>query len=81
MAACSYESLRTNLPREIMAFSDLPFTVEAMGGRSVDARRFPRHEEVRKHACGMRASKLECGMQAWMRDASMVGDASLQACV
>lgn len=43
---CSYASLRTNLPREIMGFSDLPFTPEAMGARSTDPRRFPRHTEV-----------------------------------
>ena len=42
-----YSELRTNLPREIMSFSDFPFTVEALGAYSVDPRRFPRHEEVK----------------------------------
>eukprot|EP01018_Ginkgo_biloba_P037372 Gb_30034 [translate_table: standard] len=37
-----YASLRTNLPREIMAFFDYPFVVKE--GR--DSRRFPGHKEV-----------------------------------
>ncbi|CAL5222037.1 g4330 [Coccomyxa viridis] len=41
-----YSSLRTNLPREIMSYSDFPFIPEAMHGRSTDARRFPHHTEV-----------------------------------
>jgi len=41
-----YASLRTNLPREVMSYLDLPFIPEAMGGRSVDPRRFCSHEEV-----------------------------------
>ncbi|CAN6325152.1 unnamed protein product [Urochloa humidicola] len=41
-----YESLRTNLPREVMGFLDFPF---AAGPGSVDARRFPRHEEVLRY--------------------------------
>ncbi|CAN6300829.1 unnamed protein product [Urochloa humidicola] len=41
-----YESLRTNLPRELMGFLDFPFA--AVPG-SVDARRFPRHEEVLRY--------------------------------
>ncbi|CAN6312674.1 unnamed protein product [Urochloa humidicola] len=41
-----YESLRTNLPREVMGFLDFPFA--AVPG-SVDARRFPRHEEVLRY--------------------------------
>ncbi|KAF8650499.1 hypothetical protein HU200_063867 [Digitaria exilis] len=40
-----YASLRTNLPREVMGFLDFPF-VATPGSSSVDARRFPRHEEV-----------------------------------
>lgn len=41
-----YSELRTNLPRELMGFSDFPFTMEALGAYSVDPRRFCRHEEV-----------------------------------
>ncbi|CAN6319910.1 unnamed protein product [Urochloa humidicola] len=41
-----YESLRTNLPRELMGFLDFPF---AAGPGSADARRFPRHEEVLRY--------------------------------
>ncbi|GMH40768.1 hypothetical protein BSKO_08672 [Bryopsis sp. KO-2023] len=41
-----YDSLRTNLPREVMSFSDFPFTPETLGGRSVDSRRYPSHHEV-----------------------------------
>ena len=44
--ASLYQSLRTNLPREIMGFRDYPFLPHHMGS-SVDDRRFPRHEEVR----------------------------------
>jgi hypothetical protein len=39
--------LRTNLPRELMGFSDLPFTPGMMGAASSDARRFCSHREVR----------------------------------
>ncbi|GAA0158568.1 oxygenase [Lithospermum erythrorhizon] len=39
-----YSSLRTNLPREVMDFSDFPFVVREDG----DRRNFPRHEEVLK---------------------------------
>lgn len=35
---CRYSSLRTNLPRHIMSFSDFPLTVETMGERSHDHR-------------------------------------------
>lgn len=42
-----YASLRTNLPREVMSYLDLPFVPESMGGRSVDSRRFCTHEEVK----------------------------------
>ncbi|KAG9452377.1 hypothetical protein H6P81_005281 [Aristolochia fimbriata] len=38
-----YRSLRTNLPRRIMGFSDYPFKVRDEGG---DSREFPGHEEV-----------------------------------
>ena len=44
-----YKSLRTNLPREIMSFSDFPFIPEAMHGRSKDPRRYPHHTEVCIH--------------------------------
>eukprot|EP00892_Ulva_mutabilis_P007447 jgi/Ulvmu1/5074/UM021_0091.1 len=42
-----YDSLRVNLPRELMGFSDFPFLPKFMKGRSQDARRFPHHTEVR----------------------------------
>ena len=39
-----YAALRTNLPRELMAFTDLPFAASApLAG---DARRYPGHREV-----------------------------------
>ncbi|KAI8476836.1 MAG: FAD/NAD(P)-binding domain-containing protein [Monoraphidium minutum] len=44
-----YVGLRTNLPREVMGFTDLPFTpagIAAAGGASADGRRFPGHGEV-----------------------------------
>ncbi|GAX79854.1 hypothetical protein CEUSTIGMA_g7294.t1 [Chlamydomonas eustigma] len=41
-----YRHLRTNLPRELMGFSDFPFIPELLGSRSVDARRFCSHTEV-----------------------------------
>ena len=41
-----YSSLRTNLPRQIMSFSDFPFVPEVMGDKSHDSRRFPSHTEV-----------------------------------
>jgi cation diffusion facilitator CzcD-associated flavoprotein CzcO len=41
-----YASLRTNLPREVMGFLDFPF---AAASDSVDARRFPRHQEVLRY--------------------------------
>ncbi|KAK3033772.1 hypothetical protein RJ639_034214 [Escallonia herrerae] len=37
-----YYSLRTNCPRQLMGFSDYPFSVRENG----DSRDFPRHEEV-----------------------------------
>ena len=33
-----------------MSFSDFPFIPEAMGGRSVDPRRYCRHQEVTRHS-------------------------------
>lgn len=39
-----YRSLRTNLPRECMGFTDFPFVIRP--GESRDPRRFPRHGEV-----------------------------------
>ncbi|KAI4311658.1 hypothetical protein MLD38_036537 [Melastoma candidum] len=42
-----YQSLRTNLPRELMGFRELPFLAgESWSG---DARRFPGHEEVLRY--------------------------------
>eukprot|EP00884_Botryococcus_braunii_P004154 jgi/Botrbrau1/1373/Bobra.0063s0080.3 len=48
MLTCTsrYEKLRTNLPREVMSFSDFPFIPEVMQARSKDPRRFPHHTEV-----------------------------------
>ena len=42
-----YETLRTNLPRELMGVSGFPFTPEVMGERSKDHRRYCGHAEVR----------------------------------
>lgn len=42
-----YRDLRTNLPREIMGYTDVPFTPAFMGTASRDARRYPGHSEVR----------------------------------
>ena len=39
-----YQALRTNLPRHVMAFSDLPFDAETTAGE--DERLFPGHQEV-----------------------------------
>ena len=39
-----YANLRTNLPREVMAYTDFAF--DDLAGRSQDARRFPSHAEV-----------------------------------
>ena len=44
-----YAKLRTNLPREVMAYTDFAF--DDLGGRSQDARRFPSHAEVRSSLC------------------------------
>ncbi|WIA31017.1 hypothetical protein OEZ86_001056 [Tetradesmus obliquus] len=41
-----YRDLRTNLPRELMGFAELPFTPAAMGPASSDPRRFCSHREV-----------------------------------
>jgi cation diffusion facilitator CzcD-associated flavoprotein CzcO len=41
-----YRGLTTNLPRQIMGFSDFPFTAAAMAGRSIDSRRYPCSDEV-----------------------------------
>lgn len=40
-----YDSLRTNLPRELMGFMDFPFVARGQG-ETRDARRFPGHREV-----------------------------------
>ncbi|XP_021276884.1 flavin-containing monooxygenase FMO GS-OX-like 4 isoform X1 [Herrania umbratica] len=39
-----YSSLRTNLPREVMGFTDFPFMT--LAGENRDPRRFPGHREV-----------------------------------
>ncbi|MCL7027871.1 hypothetical protein MKW94_005685 [Papaver nudicaule] len=39
-----YDSLRVNLPREVMGFTDYPFVAQVKDDR--DPRRFPRHSEV-----------------------------------
>lgn len=41
-----YAKLRTNLPREVMAYTDFAF--DDLAGFSKDSRRFPSHEEVGK---------------------------------
>lgn len=41
-----YASLRTNLPREIMSFTDFPFLPTEKEGCQRDTRRFPGHPEV-----------------------------------
>ena len=42
-----YSTLRTNLPRHIMAYTDFPFTLDSPGP---DTRLFPGHEEVIRHS-------------------------------
>lgn len=42
-----YKSLRTNLPRETMAYSDYPFDDKFPGSK--DGRQFPGHEEVLRY--------------------------------
>ncbi|KAL6174515.1 hypothetical protein ACLB2K_051161 [Fragaria x ananassa] len=44
-----YQSLRTNLPREIMGFRDYPFVAKEEGDEDRDPRRFPGHREVFKY--------------------------------
>eukprot|EP00798_Chlamydomonas_sp_ICE-L_P014527 gene14527-20558_t len=44
-----YRNLRTNLPREIMGYTDFPFIPEMMGTWSKDGRRYCGHEEVRAY--------------------------------
>ncbi|XP_061988846.1 flavin-containing monooxygenase FMO GS-OX-like 4 [Rosa rugosa] len=46
-----YQSLRTNLPREIMGFRDYPFAAKEQDGDG-DPRRFPGHREVLKYLNG-----------------------------
>ncbi|KAK9815265.1 hypothetical protein WJX72_000885 [[Myrmecia] bisecta] len=41
-----YQDLRTNLPRQLMSFSDFPLTVECLGPKSLDPRRYCSHQEV-----------------------------------
>lgn len=45
-----YHGLTTNLPREIMGYSDYAFSAANMQGSSVDGRHFPCSEEVRRGA-------------------------------
>lgn len=47
-----YANLRTNLPREVMAYTDFPF--DDLNGRSQDSRRFPSHAEVSHSTCSDR---------------------------
>lgn len=51
-----YRGLATNLPREIMGYSDFPFSPSNMCGRSVDSRRFPCSDEVGAVGCWCRGS-------------------------
>ncbi|MEW5305259.1 MAG: hypothetical protein WDW36_007814 [Sanguina aurantia] len=44
-----YQQLRTNLPRDVMAFSDYPFDPSVMGTRSTDPRLFCSHNEVQAY--------------------------------
>ncbi|EOA40352.1 hypothetical protein CARUB_v10009080mg [Capsella rubella] len=41
-----YDSLRTNLPRECMGYSDFPFVPRREHDESRDSRRYPSHKEV-----------------------------------
>ncbi|KAG2242916.1 hypothetical protein Bca52824_095244 [Brassica carinata] len=41
-----YDSLRTNLPRECMGYSDFPFVPRPEHDESRDPRRYPNHREV-----------------------------------
>lgn len=50
-----YAKLRTNLPREVMAYTDFAF--DDLAGHSQDARRFPSHHEVGA-ACNMHVLAL-----------------------
>ena len=51
-----YANLRTNLPREVMAYTDFPF--DDLNGQSQDSRRFPSHAEVSHSTC--RGSNVMC---------------------
>eukprot|EP00884_Botryococcus_braunii_P009903 jgi/Botrbrau1/18914/Bobra.177_2s0069.2 len=44
-----YRDLRTNLPRDLMSYPDLPFRSDWMRGRSRDPRRLPGHAEVQAY--------------------------------
>ncbi|KAK9812425.1 hypothetical protein WJX73_009801 [Symbiochloris irregularis] len=41
-----YRDLRVNLPRQLMAFADFPFSSQTMNSTSVDSRDYPCHQEV-----------------------------------
>lgn len=59
-----YKGLRTNLPRELMGYSDFPFHPSFMGeGVSIDPRRFCGHDEVGE-GMGMQAvSQMKTGTE------------------
>ncbi|GBF91344.1 hypothetical protein Rsub_03664 [Raphidocelis subcapitata] len=62
-----YAGLRTNLPREIMSFTEYPFTPGAMaaaGQPSGDGRRFPGHGEVLAY---LRAYAEHYGLHKFVR--------------
>ncbi|EFJ23363.1 hypothetical protein SELMODRAFT_175034 [Selaginella moellendorffii] len=61
-----YESLRTNLPREVMGFLDYPFVPRRS---SRDARRFPGHEEVLDYR---ESFAVEFGLHGYVRFNSKV---------
>ncbi|EFJ25343.1 hypothetical protein SELMODRAFT_413958 [Selaginella moellendorffii] len=61
-----YQSLRTNLPREVMGFLDYPFVPRRS---SRDARRFPGHEEVLDY---LESFTVEFGLHGYVRFNSKV---------
>ncbi|EFJ25339.1 hypothetical protein SELMODRAFT_413950 [Selaginella moellendorffii] len=67
-----YESLRTNLPREVMGFLDYPFVPRPS---SRDARRFPGHEEVLDY---LESFAVEFGLHGYVRFNSKVNQGSLK---
>jgi hypothetical protein len=71
-----YRGLTTNLPREIMGFSDFAFSTAAMAGSSMDARRYPCSEEVR--VGGGLVSAGWCGIGSAAGDAGRVSSSTRQ---